>query len=58
MFLCGDLHSDGEDYHVVGVEHLLERDPSLRDIPDMTGGFEAERAGIGSNWLSRELRDD
>lgn len=58
MFLCGDLHSDGEDYHVVGVEHLVERDSSLRDIPALNDGFEAERAGIGGRWVLGEVADD
>jgi hypothetical protein len=58
MFLCGDRHRDGEDYHVVGLGHLIGRDPSLRRLPILSDGFEAERTTVGGNWDVRVLADD
>ena len=55
MYLCGEVHAEDEPYHVVGAEHLLSRDPSLRQVADLPDNSEAERAGIGMPWTRRPL---
>ena len=55
MFLCGDEHGADEDYHVVGMNHLLSRDVSLREILDLPEGFEAERSSKGQAWIRTEV---
>lgn len=50
MFLCGEPHDEGEQYHLVGINHLLDRDRSLREILALPDNFEAERATVGGAW--------
>lgn len=50
MFLCGDVHEENEDYHLVGVNHLTDRDPTLRNLPDLPDNTEAERTEVGGEW--------
>jgi len=51
-FTCGesDHSDDSDDYTLVGVGHLTERDPSLNRISDLERGFCAERKSIGGDW--------
>jgi hypothetical protein len=58
MHLCGQPHEDNEEYHVVGVEHLLERDPTLHEVSDLPSNDEAERPAIGMPWSRRQLTSD
>ena len=51
MFMCGDTHPEDEDYHLIGVNHLTQRDPSLREILDLSDGSAAERKGQGERWI-------
>lgn len=51
MFLCGAEHGPDEDYHVVGVDHLMSRDPSIREVMDLPESFEAERTAVGTPWV-------
>jgi hypothetical protein len=53
--LCGQPHGEDEECHVVGAEHLSERDPTLREIPDLPDDSEAERPGVGQPWVRRTL---
>jgi hypothetical protein len=55
MYLCGQLHGDDEECHVIGREHLIERDPALSATPDLTDQSEAERARVGDAWIRRTL---
>jgi hypothetical protein len=55
MHLCGQLHQGDEEYRVVGVEHLFDRDPSLREVMDLADNTEAERAAVGMPWVRRAL---
>jgi hypothetical protein len=58
-FVCGGVHPDSpESYRVVGVGHLLGRDPSLHDCADLPEGFEAERAAVGEPWIRTEISSD
>lgn len=52
QFLCGDVDHDDllEPYHVsVGV--LLDADPTLNEIADLSPDWEAERIEISADWL-------
>jgi len=51
MFMCGATDHESKDLRVVGVKHLVERDPTLHECADLPEGFEAERAVVGSPWL-------
>jgi hypothetical protein len=55
MYLCGKPHGDDEKYHVIGREHLIERDPTLSATLDLPDQFEAERGRIGEPWVRRTL---
>lgn len=50
MFLCGALHAPEEDYHLVGINHLVERDDSVREVFTLPEDHEAEREAIGAPW--------
>jgi hypothetical protein len=50
--LCGrDDHDAGEVPKVVGLNHLLERDASLRQLLDLPVQWEAERASVNEPWI-------
>jgi hypothetical protein len=51
QFLCGDIHD--EIPVVVGINHLLDRDPTLREIMDLPDNWEAERESPQSPWQRR-----
>lgn len=54
QFLCGrDDHTD-EDAHVVGLVHMVERDPSLNDLADMCENHHATRAVVGEPWQQHD----
>jgi hypothetical protein len=49
QFLCGEAH-EGEKPRVVGLGHLVDRDPSLRELMDLPLDWEAERDTQDSQW--------
>lgn len=51
MFLCGSPHAENEEYHLVGVGHLFDRDRSLEQLRDLPENHEAERADVGGQWV-------
>ena len=56
MYLCGQSHhQESEDYHVVGVEHLTERDETLCEIADLRDNAEAQRSKVGLPWIRKML---
>jgi hypothetical protein len=55
QFLCGGTHAFGEKPKVVGIVHLLERDPTLKNLVDMPVDYEAERESIGSKWIITKI---
>ena len=57
MFLCGALHDDEEQYHVVGMNHLLARDLTLREVLDLPDNWEAQRRRVGDTWSREPLSD-
>lgn len=59
QFLCGgsDHGTDetAEDYHWVGVGHLLNRDPMLEAMSALPKGYEAERPSISDDWATSQI---
>jgi hypothetical protein len=53
--LCGDEHETGEIPKVVGLNHLLARDPTLSAVKNLPEGWIAERASVNSPWLRKKL---
>lgn len=53
QFLCGGEHDAAELPQVIGLEHLLERDPTLDELRDLEDEWEAERASQTSLWYRR-----
>lgn len=54
QFLCGADHSDPADCLVIGLEHVVERDPSLEAIADMCTSHVAERDEPTMPWSLRD----
>ncbi len=54
QFLCAKEHK-GEIPRVVGIGHLLKRDPSLQGLRDLQEGWEAERSDTHSEWIRRRI---
>jgi len=55
-FLCGESHDfEARLPNVVGIGHLLDRDPSLEQVLDLPDGHEAERQVVGGLWERRQL---
>jgi hypothetical protein len=50
QLLCGQEHDSDEVPQVVGLNHLVERDPSLADVRDLPDDWEAERSDPASPW--------
>lgn len=47
--LCGGVHHN-EIPHVVGINHLFDRDPTLNELRDLPNGWEAERDAPNLQW--------
>ncbi|MFN0191428.1 MAG: hypothetical protein ACKVP5_05550 [Aestuariivirga sp.] len=56
--LCGGDHAADEVPNVVGLNHLLDRDPSLRELEDLPVDWEAERATTEHKWIKTPLKPD
>ena len=54
QFLCGG-DDDSEECHHVGVGHLLERDPSLKVMVNLSKASGAERDDVNGKWSFFEL---
>ena len=50
QFLCGGTHDADEKPRVVGLNHLLERDATLREILDLPSDWDAERSAVSAPW--------
>jgi hypothetical protein len=59
QLLCGkeDCGSHTQP-RLVGLNHLLDRDPSLLEIRDLPEGFWCERAHISGSWTRAPLPVD
>jgi hypothetical protein len=58
QFLCGGSHDPNEVPRVVGMNHLTEEDPSLRQILDLSVNWEAERLSLNDPWIRTACQQD
>ena len=56
--LCGGGHDAGEVPNVVGLNHLFERDATLRELEDLPVEWEAERASVNDPWIRTRTTAD
>jgi hypothetical protein len=54
-FSCGQTDhaeetEENNDFVVVHVDHVLGRDPSIKQVADLPKGWSAEREGLGKPW--------
>lgn len=55
-FLCGENHpDDASAYKVIGIGHVFDQDPSLRQLDDLPPNWDAERKRVGEEWVRRPL---
>ena len=50
QFLCGYVHQGTADYRIVGIGHIIEREPTLQDVLDLPDNWDAERESVDSPW--------
>ena len=55
QFLCGGLHESGVLPRVVGLNHLLTRDPSLALTLGLPEGWEAARTDSSAPWQQSRI---
>jgi hypothetical protein len=55
QLLCGGVHDPDEVPAVAGINHLLERDPTLHEVTDLPDEHEAERSAVGMPWRRKPL---
>jgi hypothetical protein len=51
--LCG-LSDHNEIGRLVGIGHLVKRDPSIDEVSDLPDGWEAERKWQNEAWIRRK----
>jgi hypothetical protein len=56
--LCGGEHEPGAVPNVIGLDHLLERDPTLRELEDLPAEWEAERGNVNGPWIRTSTTAD
>ena len=50
--VCGDTHpEDASSYAVVGIGHVIDRDPTLEAVLDLPPAWDAERRFVGGEWV-------
>ena len=50
--LCGGEHpDDASQYRVVGLNHVIDRDPTVSEVLDLQPNEEAEREAVGESWV-------
>ena len=49
--LCGQDDHYGNDGHLVGMGHLLERDQSIEQLHDLPDNWEAGRTSPNDEWV-------
>lgn len=52
-FWCGGIHREGGKK--VHLQHLLDRDPSLKQCMGLSEGCEAHREQIGAPWIRQSI---
>ena len=60
QFLCGGDHEASAQPRVVGIGHLLDRDPTLTELESLPVDWDAERDTPDSAWrtMSADAEDD
>jgi hypothetical protein len=58
QFLCGGYDHVDDEGHLVGVGHLVERDPTLNELADLKPNWEAERDEVGGKWIYSECKPE
>lgn len=59
QFLCGRSDCcDEKDARILGLGHLIERDPTLEDVLDLELGRCAERASKAAAWIKGVTASD
>jgi hypothetical protein len=53
--LCGESHEEGEIPYVVGLNHLIKRDPTLKELRDLPINWEAERVTVSDPWIRTRM---
>ena len=53
--LCGEQHEENEIPKVVGLNHLIERDPTLAELLSLPNDWEAERESVGKAWRKTKI---
>jgi len=57
QFMCGGTDHGAGEGHVVGVAHLMDRDPSINECANLPNGFEAERSATDQAWIRRGINE-
>ena len=58
-FMCGsDDHEDFRKSKVVGLNHLIEKDPTLLPLRELPRGCIAERFNIEDEWEHYEFNEE
>ena len=57
QFLCGGENESVDDAKMVGIGHLIDRDPTLNHLADLPIGWDAERTTINDGWIKYESDD-
>ena len=55
QFLCGGSHGPEAIPRVVGINHILEADHSIRDVLSLPIDWEAERKSVGAEWVRTKV---
>ena len=54
--LCGGDHQDDSSaYRVVGLGHVIDNDPTIAQVLDLSPNEEAERKSVGEPWVRSRL---
>jgi hypothetical protein len=54
QFLCGGVHDDPAQGLLIGLAHVVERDPSVNRVASMCTSHVAERADANGEWTVRD----
>jgi hypothetical protein len=55
VFMCGKSDHGDNDIHIVGVGHLVDRDPSINECANLANDCEAERETVASPWIRTRI---
>jgi hypothetical protein len=55
--LCGGQHDPKDIPYVIGLNHLVERDSTMKEIEDLPREWEAERSTVGGSWIRTRIAD-